>query len=109
MSGLTLPVRARWVDGKIKGGRILLDPSSFPLRFKKEEGHRGFYVCQRTSDLKCPVRVSLHVEEDMIVRVEGDHNHDSDLVKQQVEKIVEEKILLLTEYLNILGSKMNDE
>ena len=52
MSGLTLPVRARWVDGKKKGGRILLDPSSFPLRFKKEESHHRFYVCQRTSEEK---------------------------------------------------------
>ena len=41
--------------------------------------------------VNCPVRDSLHVEKDMIVRVEGDHNHDSDLVKQQVEKILQEK------------------
>ena len=39
-----------------------------------------------------PVRVSLDAKTDMIVRVTGNHTHDSEVVSNAVKKVVEEKL-----------------
>ena len=87
-----LPVDAIWIKAKKGGGRILLDPNGFRLRFKKEENGRKYFVCTKKDVCLCPVKVSLDVNEDKIVRVTGEHTHDNDLVKEMVDKVVCEKV-----------------
>ena len=39
-----------------------------------------------------PVRVSLDAKTDMIVRVTGNHTHDSEVVSNAVKKVVEDNL-----------------
>ena len=88
----SVPSKAKWVDGEKGRGKILLDPQGFKLRFKKSEKGKKYYVCSRRADLKCPVAVTLKIETDMIVRASNEHNHDNDILKEAVRKVVNQKI-----------------
>ena len=91
MTGL-LPSKARWVEGLKGQGKVLLDPIGFRMRFKKSEGGKKYYMCTRKNDLKCPVTLTMDIENEMIVKMKHEHNHDSDLVKESVKKVVEKQI-----------------
>ena len=89
---LQLPMQAVWVDSQKNKKKLLLDPYSVPLFFKSKETSRAYYVCSKKKAHNCPVSVSLDVKTDMIVRVTGNHTHDSELVSNAVKKVVEDKL-----------------
>ena len=89
---IVLPQQAVWVDSQKNKKKLLMDPYSVPLYFKSKEANRAYYVCSRKKTHNCPVSVSLDVMADMIVRVNGTHTHDSDLVANAVKKVVAEKL-----------------
>ena len=88
----SVPTKAVWVDGKKGKGKVLIDMAGFRLRYKKKDGGKKYFICPRKEDTQCMVSVTLDIESDMIVRAVHEHNHDNDIVKESVEKIVEDKI-----------------
>ena len=83
---LILPCSARWITGRKEGSRVLIDPYSTRLAYKNSKGNKKFYTCIHTKDLDCPVRVTLNSDTDEIIRLSGEHNHDSDLMKEAVHQ-----------------------
>ena len=65
------------------------------LKKKKEDTH--YYVCSESVRLRCPFSLVLRIEDEMIVKTMNDHNHDNDLLKQEVKKIVAEKVAIAVE------------
>ena len=95
-SDITLPSKAVWVSPVKKGKsnrRILLDPLGFRMHYKKTDYNKKYFHCAHKDDKKCPVKVSLDVSSDMITGWRGDHNHDNELIENNVKKIVREKVL----------------
>ena len=88
----SVPTKAVWVDGNKGKGKVLIDMAGFRLRYKKKDGGKKYFICPRKEDTQCMVSVTLDIESDMIVRAVHEHNHDNDIVKESVEKIVEDKI-----------------
>ena len=87
MEGLQLPLVAIWEPSTKCGDNkmVLKDPYGNSLIKKSEYGDKSFYWCGR-KDIKCPVRVTLNKKEDMIVRINNEHNHDSGKVLQFIKK-----------------------
>ena len=82
---LDLPTPAIWVPGRKAGSMLLVDPHQVKLRLKSKDATYSYYWCSRTEgENRCPVRVTLDRERDLIVKHTGVHNHDSALVKEAV-------------------------
>ena len=99
MNVLKFPLDARWVPGKKEGLKVLVDPYGNRLIKKSEYGENSFYWCGR-KDLKCPVRLTLNTKTNCLVSARGEHNHDSDKMKQAIEtnkrKVIENSKTNLT-------------
>ena len=81
---INLPVPARWVPGHRAGSKILLDPFNVKMWLKSSDKKNKYYICTRKRDLECTVRVTVRMEDDMIVYHRGEHNHDSYILKSLV-------------------------
>ena len=84
MMEVALPVAARWVSGRQKDSKILVDPFNVKLRKKGDDASNIYFWCSRKKDLDCKVRVTLQKTTDEIIKIVGDHNHESDLMKTLV-------------------------
>ena len=62
------------------------------MQFKFKEGKKSFYECGMKKEKGCPVKVSLHNEQDLILEKRGDHNHDNELLKEEVRSQVLKKL-----------------
>ena len=80
-----LPAPARWVPGKKSGTNVLLDPYGNRMLLKVTDSKHKFFWCSKTKKLLCPVRLTLDIDTDTIVRMSGEHNHDSKLVEESVK------------------------
>ena len=87
---LKLPVKASWMEGK--KSRLLLDPYGVKMFLKEKKGTKAFYRCSSNKTKSCMVRLTLNLETDEIERLDGIHNHDSDLVAETVKKIINDKM-----------------
>ena len=87
---LELPIKAQWIQGK--KSKILLDPFDVKMFLKEKKGSKAFYRCSCNKTKHCPVRATLNMDTDMIERLDGFHNHDTDLVAENVKKIIDEKM-----------------
>ena len=85
---LHFPRKAVWVDSQKNKKKLLLDPYSVPLFFKSKKTSRAYYVCSKKKAHNCPVSVSLDVKTDMIVRVTGNHTHDSEIVSDITSEVL---------------------
>lgn len=81
---VALPVPARWVTGRQKGSRVLVDPYNTRMRKKHEDKNNVYFWCSRRTDLDCRVTVAVKKSSDEIIQHSGEHNHDSDLMKTLV-------------------------
>ena len=85
----SLPCKAKWVD-PVKGKHKLLEcPLGFQYHLKKTTKYRKLYYCSKHNS-GCPVRASLVIETDELVRIEGEHNHDNGIIEKLVKKVVKE-------------------
>ena len=80
-----LPAPAKWVPGKHSGTNVLLDPYGNRMLLKVTDSKHKFFWCSKTKKLLCPVRLTLDIDTDTIVRMSGEHNHDSELVEESVK------------------------
>ena len=95
MNLIVLTVKATWVKhSKVAGGKMVLkDPSGVKLiRKSKNDSGKEFFWCSRTRDLKCPVRVTLDTASDSITSIRGEHNRDSDILKEWVKEKTKEVV-----------------
>ena len=89
---VNLPSPARWIAGRKAGSQVLLDPYNVRLKLKVTDTKNKFFWCSRTKDLGCPVRVTLDRATDCITRISGEHNHDSNLMKEAVKEMYLETV-----------------
>ena len=64
------------------------------MKLKKNKEDTHYYVCSESVWLRCPFSIVLRIEDEMIVKTMNDHNHDNDLLKQEVKKKVSEKVAI---------------
>ena len=64
---INLPVPAHWVPGQRASSKILLDPFNVKMWLKSSDKKNKYYICTRKRDLECTVRVTVRMEDDMIV------------------------------------------
>ena len=91
------PTPARWVTALKGNGRVLLDPAGFRMKIKKKyEGKTGF-VCTEREKLGCKVLLVMRNEDEMILSIRNEHNHDNDLMKNEVLDMVSKKVEVAVE------------
>ena len=91
------PYPAVWIDGRQANSRILKDPEGYKLRFKGKEGKKSYYVCRMRREKGCPVKVSLDHENDLILEKKGEHNHDNELLREEVRSKVQDKLEIVAD------------
>ena len=79
MNALTFPVKAEWAPGRKKDSKVLCDPYGNRYMRKSKSETLEFFWCGR-KDIRCPIRVSLDIENDVLLSALGEHHHDSDLL-----------------------------
>ena len=89
---VNLPSPARWIAGRKAGSQVLLDPYNVRLKLKVTDTKNKFFWCSRTKDLNCPVTVTLDKATNCITRISGEHNHDSNLMKEAVKEMYMETV-----------------
>jgi len=92
-----VPTKAKWTKPLKGSGRVLKDPEGYRMKLKKKKEDTHYYVCSESVRLRCPFSLVLRIEDEMILKTMNDHNHDNDLLKQEVKKIVSEKVAIAVE------------
>ena len=85
-------VPARWVPGRQANSLVLIDPDGVKMRYKSKNETKKFFICSKKSETNCLVTVTVDIMKDMIVNTKGTHNHDNDIVKNEVKSKVDEKV-----------------
>ena len=92
---MDLPFPASYQDAK-NGGKILLTPDSYEYSVSKTEEKRTHCVCLMKTKYKCRVTAAVARDTDMVVRVSGEHNHDTDLSKKLGTEMRDEAVKAAT-------------
>ena len=90
INNLKLLVKASRMEGM--KAELLFDPYGVKMFLKEKKGTKAFYRCSSNKTKFCMVRLTLNLETDEIERLDGIHNHDSDLVAETVKKIINDKM-----------------
>ena len=77
-----------------QNGKILQDKSLFTYTKYKVRGSSVYYYCSKKTVYNCKVtaKVDLSMEPNMITQINGEHEHDSDLLKVQVKALEKEAV-----------------
>ena len=78
---MDLPAPATYKDAK-NGGKILLTSDGHEFSKNKDDGKKIHYVCRHKIRHGCKVTAAVSKETDQIVRVTGDHTHDTDILNK---------------------------
>ena len=93
-----------------QGGEHLSDANNYQYRRHSTTTKRTFYKCVLQKTHNCNAAASVDKETDMIVQLNGFHNHDSDLAKKEIDKIIKDAVQTAGTSLetpkNVLGRKM---
>ena len=81
-----LPCKTIWIPGRQIKFRILQDPEG------NRNGRKKFFICSKKKEIDCPVSLSLNFLKDMVVSMKGHHNHDNNIIKEDIQPIVLEKV-----------------
>ena len=86
---IKLPVEAEWVPGRMKGSRVLIDPAGYRMRLKNSSNEMKFFQCIGKDIYFCSITCTGKKSTNMIVSYRGYmHNHDNQIVKDTVRKII---------------------
>ena len=88
---MNLPTPAHYKNMK-QGGKILLCPQGFEFSKSKSEASRVHYVCRKKFLFGCKVTAAVTTKDNMLVRISGDHNHDNDIAKKNIEFCIERNV-----------------
>ena len=74
----SVPTKAKWVKPLKRNLQVLIDPNGFRMKVKNLDENKVSYVCAQREKLNCRVALVLRVVDEMIVsRSGGEHNHDN--------------------------------
>ena len=82
---MDLPVPAHFKHAK-QGGQLLLCPDGYEFNKAKTETSRVHYVCRMKKKYGCKVTAAVTPQDNMLVRMSGVHNHDTDLAAKRVRE-----------------------
>ena len=82
---MDLPVLAHFKHAK-QGGKVLLCPEGYEFNKVKEDTGRIHFVCRMKKKYGCKVTAAVTVADNMLVRMTGVHNHDTDLTVKKVQE-----------------------
>ena len=85
---MSLPYPAIYEDAGWNKGKILIDQNGFEYTKMKEEKKRIHYGCRERRKYSCKVTAGVTKEDGMVVRISGEHNHDSNIVKKATTSMV---------------------
>ena len=74
-----------------QGGKILLF-KNFEYNKHQKDGKRIHYRCRDRSKYQCKVSLAVDVESGKVLRVSGEHRHDSDILHKNVKAAEKEAI-----------------
>ena len=77
-----------------QNGKILQDKSLFTYTKYKVRGSSVYYYCSKKTVYNCKVtaKVDLSMEPNMITQINGEHEHDNDLLKVQVQALEKQAV-----------------
>ena len=82
--------RAVYVTNQ-KGGQNLKDVNGMIYTRNKRRNKKAYYICKEKNSLKCTATAIVD-QESQLVKLVGEHVHDSNLLKQDVKKMEDEAI-----------------
>ena len=82
---------ARYVPVK-QGGKHFIDDNNMEYRRIKTKPNKVYYQCIKKNTLFCPAGAVISAETDEVLKLVGEHNHDSELLKTKVRTLENEAI-----------------
>ena len=89
---MNLPFAAQFKPAK-QGGQILVTPDNH--EFKKSrpaQGKKLFMKCRMHHKYGCKATAAVDLEENMVVRLSGEHNHDTDITIKKVKEMEKQAV-----------------
>ena len=83
--------RANYVPAR-KGGRHLRDERGMIYSLSKRRENKSYYFCCEKKNLGCPATAVVENSTDMIIKISGDHAHDSNILQRKVRHLEEQAI-----------------
>jgi hypothetical protein len=59
-----LPVEVKWVNGRVKGFHVLIDPPGYRMWLKNSLNDMKFYQHLRKEEYNCPITCTLNHQHD---------------------------------------------
>ena len=102
--------RAEFVPAR-KGGRHLRDQQGMSYSLSKRREKKSYYFCVEKKILSCPATAVVDNSTEMIIKISGDHVHDSNILQKKVRNLEEQAIKSAAEHHNaprcVLGHLTN--
>ena len=80
-----------------QGGKFLVY-QHFEYNKHQKDGKRIHYRCRERAKYQCKATLAVSVDTGTVVRVSGEHNHDSDVLKKYVKNEEKKAIRLAANY-----------
>ena len=88
---MELPAQATYKEAK-NGGKILLTSDGHEFSKNKDDREKIHYVCRQKIRHGCKVTAAICKETDQIVRVNGEHTHDTDILNKIAMNMEDEAV-----------------
>ena len=76
----------------IRGGQILMDTDNFEYTKDKQRSGKQYWVCRKRKSNQCRATAITVPDQDLIVSINGNHNHSSEILKKQAKDVEIEHI-----------------
>ena len=100
------PYPAKYSQAK-QGGRHLHDANNYIYRRHGASNCKIFYQCVLHKTQNCNASASVDKSSDMVVQLNGVHNHDTDTMKKEIDQVVQDAVRIASNTLetpiNVLG------
>ena len=97
--------RANYVPAR-KGGRRLKDEQGMIYSLSKRRENKSYYFCSEKKNLSCPATAVVENSTDMIIKISGDHAHDSNILQHNEVVPLRERV---NQMLDDLHQSMDKE
>ena len=97
--------RANYVPAR-KGGRHLRDEQGMIYSLSKRRENKSYYFCSEKKNLSCPATAVVENSTDMIIKISGDHAHDSNILQHNEVVPLRERV---NQMLDDLHQSMDKE
>ena len=84
--------RAEFVPAR-KGGRHLRDHQGMLYYLSKRRENKSYYFCVERKNLSCQSTAVVDNSTEMIIKMSGEHIHDSNILQRNVRHLEEQAIM----------------